>query len=463
MSKVLFDQFQKVTAKEWKQHIQMELKGADFNEKLVTKTWEGIDIKPFYHKDETSVVSGAIPSNGWLISERIFFLSAPETLATILDDCARGAEHIWLVVTEINSDISQMLQHDDFPQVPVFIEFQCLDFPVIQEALKFAEASSSPFEVGVDILGKLASTGNWFTNKEKDIETLGELFSAPENSPSILVDARIYQEAGGTQVQQIAYALAHLNEYLEHLPKLSEKAISNYRIKLIASIGNNYFFEIAKLKALRWAFQSLLEGLDVKATIQITAIPSLRNKTLYDYNINMLRTSTEIMSGVLGGADQITNLAYDYLFQESNEFGKRIARNQLLLLKNEAHLDKVENASDGAYYIESLIEQIASKSLRLFKQIEAGGGFIQQLFDGKIQEKLKQSAQKENEQVNEGKRILVGTTKYTDNTDKMLANLQKDPFKPFGKRKTLLQPIVNKRLTQAIEKERLQKEKAELS
>ncbi len=458
MGKVLFDQFQHVSAKEWKQRIQVELKGADFNEKLVTKTWEGIDIKPFYHKDETQVVSQSIPTHSWLVSERIFFTDASTTFGIIQDDCARGAEYVWLVVTEMNSGILSMLQQENFPQVSVFIEFQCLDFQVIQEVLKFAEVASFSIEVGVDVLGKLASTGNWFTNKEKDFKALGELFSTEKKSPSILVDARIYQEAGGTQVQQIAYALAHLNEYLEQLPQ----ATSHFRIKVLASIGSNYFFEIAKLKALRWTFQSLLEGLHIKATLQITGIPSQRNKTLYDYNVNMLRTSTEIMSGVLGGADQVANLAYDHLYHDSNEFGKRIARNQLLLLKKEAHLDKVNNATDGAYYIESLIEQMASQSFSLFQQIEAGGGFIQQLFDGKIQEKLKHAAQKEAALTHEGARVLVGTNKYTNPEDKMLANLQKDPFRPFEKRKTLVQPILAKRLAERIEKERLQQEKVEL-
>lgn len=461
MSKPLFNQFQKVSAKEWKQRIQVELKGADFNEKLVTKTWEGIDIKPFYHKDETQFVSDAIPARNWSISERIHFTTKDESLATILDDYSRGAECIWLVVNKADAALVSMLEADTFPKIPVFIEFTCLDAQLVNQVIQVSKKHSLSIELGIDVLGKLASSGNWFVNQATDLMQFNSFVLEGTTSFSILVDARMYQEAGGTQVQQIAYALAHVNEYLEQLPDNFTSTFT-LKIRLITSVGSNYFFEIAKLKALRWCLHSLTEGLNCKASVCLMTIPSKRNKTLYDYNVNMLRTSTEIMSAVLGGADEVTNLAYDHLYHESNEFGKRIARNQLLLLKNEAHLDKVENPSDGAYYLESLIEQFAQQGLGLFKQLEAGGGFIQQLFDGKIQEKLKLSAQKETVLTNEGKRVLVGTNKYANPEDRMLASLEKNPFKLIEKRKTLVQPIVPKRIAESIERERLNKEKAEL-
>ncbi len=454
MSKTLFEDFQSVSAKEWKQRIQVELKGADFNEKLVTKTWEGIDIKPFYHKDETEPVSQAIPSNSWLVSERIAFASTEETLATILDDVSRGAESIWLEVAQPSASFLELLKDDTLPQVPFFIELKFLDASFNSDLLQLIKEKKLQASLGIDIYGNLAATGNWFNNQKTDVQEFTNLVEQAQNIPFLMIDARPYQEAGGNQTQQIAYALAHLNEYLNTLQQ--PEKIS--QISLVVSIGSNYFFEIAKLKAMRWCINSLLEDAKLPAQVKIMAIPSKRNKSLYDYNVNMLRTATEIMSAVLGGADEVANLAYDHLYHHSNEFGKRIARNQLLLLKNEAHFDKVNNPTDGAYYIENLVHQLANNALSLFKQIEAGGGFLQQLFDGKIQEKLKESAVKEKALFDEGKRVLVGTNKYPNAEDKMKESLQKDPFLAKEKRKTLLQPIVERRLASAVEKARLKEE-----
>ncbi len=136
---------------------------------------------------------------------------------------------------------------------------------------------------------------------------------------------------------------------------------------------------------------TLASEYDVNTNCRILATPSKRNKTIYDYNVNMLRTTTECMSAILGGANTICNLPYDSLYHKSNEFGDRIARNQLLVLKNESYFDKVNNPADGAYYIESLTEQLAEKALDLFKDIEANGGFLNQLKEGTIQRKIKES------------------------------------------------------------------------
>src|SRR5690606_37466381 len=160
--------------------------------------------------------------------------------------------------------------------------------------------------------------------------------------------------------RQLAYALAQLNEYLNAFASKPETV--NKTIFKVAT-GSNYFFEIAKIRALRLLYASLAKEYAINAECHIVAMPSKRNKTLYDYNVNMLRTTTECMSAVLGGADTICNLPYDALYHKSNEFGERISRNQLLILKHESYFDSVTNASDGSYYIESLTTQLAEKAL----------------------------------------------------------------------------------------------------
>ncbi len=172
----------------------------------------------------------------------------------------------------------------------------------------------------------------------------------------------------------------------------------------------------------------------------------------------MLRTTTECMSAIIGGANTIANLPYDSLYHKDNEFGDRIARNQLLILKNESYFDKVNNPADGAYYIESLTEQLAEKALLLFKDIEANAGFIKQLIEGTIQKKIQESAIKEQELFNDGKEILVGTNKYPNKNDKMKHDLELYPFVKQKPRKTLITPIIEKRIAEKMEQERLSQE-----
>jgi methylmalonyl-CoA mutase len=173
----------------------------------------------------------------------------------------------------------------------------------------------------------------------------------------------------------------------------------------------------------------------------------------------MLRTTTECMSAILGGADAVSNLAYDAIYHKDNEFGDRISRNQLLVLKHESYFDKVNNPADGTYYIEVLTEQLAEKALLLFKDIEANGGFITQLIEGNIQRKIKESAEKEQELFDNGKEILLGTNKYPNKDDRMHHELELFPFVKTNPRKTLIVPIIEKRLAEKLEQERLETEK----
>jgi methylmalonyl-CoA mutase len=224
------------------------------------------------------------------------------------------------------------------------------------------------------------------------------------------------------------------------------------------AVGPNYFFEIAKLKALRWLWNTLAPSYGLTKECHILAIPSKRNKTLYDYNVNMLRTTSETMAAALGGADTVCNLSYDALYHKDNEFGERISRNQLLLLKEESYFDEAIKASEGSYYIETLTNQMAQKALKLFKQLEASGGFLDALRKGIIQKKIKESATKEQELFDKGELVLLGTNKFQNPEDKMKDNLELFPFLKQDKRKTLVEPILEKRLSEALEQNRLNEE-----
>jgi methylmalonyl-CoA mutase len=169
----------------------------------------------------------------------------------------------------------------------------------------------------------------------------------------------------------------------------------------------------------------------------------------------MLRTGMEMMSAILGGADIIANLPFDAVFKKSNEFSERIARNQLIILKNEANFEEALNSTNGNYFIEENTEKLAEKALDIFKNIEKSGGFLDQLYKGKIQKKIKEAADKEQAEFDNQKRVLVGTNKYI-NTKESPPEIDFYPFMKKRKGQTLIQPVIPKRLAEKTEQQRLQ-------
>jgi len=351
-----------------------------------------------------------------------------------------------------------LLRGIDIEMAPVYFELQFLSLEYPKKIVDVVGGNTSNIYLNIDIIGNLAKSGNWFENLEKDHQVLGTILES--RLPNALqVDVALYQNAGATMVQQLAYALAHANEYLNHFENLIASVTKrSFDITFKVAIGTNYFFEIAKLRALRLLWKTLAAEYGVTTDCHIIAQPTKRNKTLYDYNTNMLRTTTECMSAVLGGADVVFNAPYDAIYHKTNEFGERIAVNQLLLLKNESHFDKVGNAADGTYYIESLTQQLAEKALELFKTIEKGGGFLKFLKDHTIQKKIKDSAQKEQLKFDTEQEILVGTNKFRNENDKMKDDLELYPFVKTKARKTLIAPIIERRLAEALEQKRLDDE-----
>lgn len=267
------------------------------------------------------------------------------------------------------------------------------------------------------------------------------------------VNAALYHNAGANAVQEIAYTLAHANEYLTIFGEKCAK-----KIQFNFAIGSHYFFEIAKLRAFKYLFNLILGPYNTSANATIFAEPALRNKTILDYNVNLLRTTTESMSAVLGGANTIANCTYNVAFEEPNDFGLRIAKNQLLILKEESYFTNAQNIPNNAYYIEAITIELAEKALKLFKEIEASGGFLKQLKQGTIQRKISENAQKEQAQFNTNELILVGTNKYPNKNEKLKPALIKSISKKRKGKKTLIIPILPKRLAEEFEQKTLKNE-----
>lgn len=453
MSNNLFNEFEPISSKQWKQKIQFELKGADYNETLLWTSPEDIKVKPFYHSDELQSPLKLNHYAGFSICENIFVHDLEISISRANESLKRGAESLRFTVEDANMDVTRLLENLPIENTPVYFNLGFLSIDFIKKIAAISKAKNATIYCHIDPIGQLAKEGNWFSASEKDnFETMALLLKQAANLSIISIDAGLYQNAGANMVQQIAYAVAHANEYFNRIPEIHQPIV--FQI----AVGSNYFFEIAKLRAIRILFRTIAKEYGHDADCHLLVTPTRRNKTLYDYNVNMLRTSTECMSAILGGADTIANLPYDALYHKNNEFGDRIARNQLLILKHESYFDKVGNASDGSYYIENLTQQLAEKSLALFKDIEANGGFLKQLNDGTIKRKIQESAEKEQALFDSGKEILLGTNKHPNKNDRMKQELELFPFVKVKSRKTLITPIIEKRLAEKIEQERLNSE-----
>ncbi|MBJ6366984.1 methylmalonyl-CoA mutase subunit beta [Snuella sedimenti] len=460
MTKLLFKEFNPVSSKQWKQKIQFDLDGADYNSTLVWESNEGIAVKPFYHADDLHDLPkvSSTKATQWLVCQSIFVANTSASNLKAVNAIKDGVESIKFIVPSKEIAIKELLKDINLDTTRIYLQLQFLSEAYIKTI--HAIPAKAGIYILTDSIGHLARNGNWFYNLNKDFELFTNYFlnNISKSQTYITVDTTLYQNAGANIVQQLAYALAHANEYLNQLDSKAKKALRSTAMLFNVSIGSNYFFEIAKLRALRLLWKTLAREYSIVSDCHIIAYPTKRNKTLYDSNTNMLRTTTESMSAILGGANTICNLPYDTIYRKDNIFSERIARNQLLILKHESYFDKVNNPPDGAYYIETITRQLAEKALDLFKEIEANGGFLKQLKSGTIQRKIKESAAKEQQLFDAGEEILLGTNKHPNKQDKVKETLELYPFVKIHRRKTLIEPIIEKRLAEKLEQERLKKE-----
>lgn len=443
--------FEPVSSKEWKQKIQYELDGADFATTMVWNSPEDIQVKPFYHQDE-KVSKYPIKTNasGFKICQKIFVFDLEKSIKRANNAVERGADCIRFSIENEKTDVIYLLKNIVDKRSLIFLDLNFISIDFVKKVDTFAFENQMQIWCNHDPIGYLAQEGNWIQTKEKDnFESLRNVLKVGKNIGTISINVGLYQNAGANMAQQIAYGLAHANEYFNQINNI------NKRLVFEISVGSNYFFEIAKLRAFRQLFKLIAQEYGHELDCFLMVTPSKRNKTIFDYNVNMLRSTTECMSAILGGADAISNLAYDAIFHKDNEFGDRISRNQLLILKNESYFDKVNNPADGSYYIENLTKQLSEKALKLFKDIETGGGFLKLLHQGIIKKKISESAQKEQDLFDNGKLILVGTNKYANKNDLMKDELELFPFVKIKARKTLITPIIEKRLAEKWEQSRL--------
>lgn len=443
---IITTDFEMSSAAAWKQKIQFELNGADYNDTLLTKTNEGITIKPFYHSDFFEKINIPVTHNNFNICYQLPITNEEETNLKALEVIEKGISAIKFEAKK-PFNIAVLFNSLLNKKIVFHFQFRFLSEDFTNQLSAFLKNETVFFNI--DIVGNLAKTGNWYTSLNTDFKSIENLIQKNPSANILRVNTSLYQNAGANTVQQVAYALAHANEYFN---KFGGEIANNIQFNF--ATGSQYFFEIAKIRAFRYLLNLILLEYQTKVDAQIFAEPSYRNKTIYNSKINTLRSNSENESAILGGANTIGNAVFESMFNSESS----TSLNQLLLLKGNFNLVNLQEITSNCYYIESLTKQIAEKALIIFKEIEKGGGFLNQLKEGTIQRKIVENANKEQDQINKAELILVGTNKYKNEEDRMKDYLKVNPFVERKSHKTLIIPIIPKRLAEKLEQKRLKNE-----
>lgn len=450
----LFDQFPPVTTKEWMDKINTDLKGADFNKKLVWRTNEGFDVKPFYRMEDienlmyVNTLPGQFPylrgtkinNNNWLVRQNIEITDYSNANLKALTILMKGVDSLGFVITdpdsvnEKNFDILLKGIH------PAAVEINFLSNGKAKEIIDILtnyvkKTGTDPLQIRgafeADPLSRLMLNGTLCIPPEEGFDYLASVVHSAAFLPqfrTIHLNASNFNNAGADIVQELAFGISMGNEYLAQLTRRGISVdIATSKIRFSFGTGSNYFSEIAKLRAARLLWSVVTNGFHPangeKIKMDIHCVTSEWNKTVYDPYVNMLRTQTEAMSAILGGADSLTVEPFDIAFRHPDEFSERIARNQQLILKEEAYFDKVADPAAGSYYIENLTNLIADNAWKLFLEIEDQGGFLECLKSGLIQRKLSESASGRKADIANGKEILLGTNRFPDFNEKAPSNI----------------------------------------
>ncbi len=400
----LFTEFTSTTAAQWKEQLVKDLKGIDYNT-LVWKTNLGIDVQPFYTKENLS--TKPIPvfaKNDWAICENIFVSDAKTANAQALNALQNGASGLVFHITQ-KTDFAVLLNE-------ILLQYIYTLFIVTPGFEKELSAYLNSATIG----------DNCFVECDTTLDGKVEL----HNSSSICISTNMYQEAGSNTINELAFSIAHLNEYLN----VASSSIKTVHLNI--SIGGDFFMEIAKLRALRKLVGFLLNQYGIKADIHIHAQTTLINKSTVDSYNNMLRSTTEAMSASIGGANSIVVLPFDVEFNSQNDFSSRMARNQQLILKDESYLNIVADMAAGSYYIETLTETLCEKAWEQFKLIESKGGLLACLKSNYIQKIITKDAEILIQQFKEGKLVLVGVNKFQNKNEEIKVIKRKNTANPSG-------------------------------
>lgn len=448
----LFGEFPAVSTQEWETTIIADLKGADYQKRLVWKTEEGFDVKPYYRSEDLSKLTciNQLPNEGefvrgqktdgnhWEIVQFIKETDLSKANAIAQESINRGANVVCFNASKVVDAESMKLLLKDIRIEEVGIRFKQVDsYPEFVDLfineLKHRNINLEKVTGSIDFdpICYMLLHKSFYVSKDNDLNELIHvvkkvILNIP-NFKALTVNTDLIHNSGSTISQEMGYGLAWANEYMAYAIEngISAKNVAN-TILFSMSVGSNYFMEIAKFRAFRMLWSKIAAQYGVKddLTIFIHANGSIWNKSLYDPNVNMLRSTTEGMAAVIGGVNSLSLQSYDLVFKNDDDFSRRISRNIQLILKHESYFDKIVDPAAGSYYIESLTDELAQKAWSIFQSTEANGGFIDLGLAGEVKKAVETVAQKRDLDIANRKTTILGTNQYPNPTEFMLDRIE---------------------------------------
>jgi len=449
----LFDTFPPVATSEWEARITDDLKGADYQKRLIWRTSEGFDVKPYYRDEDTNgiVAINSVPgeypfvrgnnvnSNDWQIRQDIETDDIAEANRLALDAVKRGATGLGLVAADLETekDVEQLIQNICPSEVAIHFGAAHSYPALIKIVASYTNSQKLPKtkltgSFDFDPISYLLLNGDFWKSEKSDMAEVATMVTlGKELMPSmkvINVNGHYFNSAGATMVQELAFSLASGNDYLAMATSAGVSADDiAQRMMFSFGIGSNYFMEIARLRAARMLWAKIVEQYkpadESSMQMYIHCNTSAWNKTLFDPHVNLLRTTTEAMSAIIGGTQSLSILPFDTFYKDPDELSTRLARNQQIILKEEVYLDKVVDPASGSYYIENLTQLIADAAWKLFLQVEEKGGMIEAVKSGYIQELVEKSAIQRLDDIANRRIIQLGTNQYPNLEEQMLEKI----------------------------------------
>ena len=446
-SEKLFTEFPPVPTEKWEEVITADLKGADYERKLVWKTGEGFNVRPYYRAEnlegikflgsqagEFPYVRGTHAHNRWRVHQTVSVVCPKEANAEALKILNAGVDSLGFCIASADfsaADLDMLLK--DICIEAVEITF-CGEKTAHVAELVLAKVEKEGIAKEdvriafcIDPLVKgLSSKGDFCSpNGEKCIARIVELIHKTKEYKHVrivTVAGQTFGNSGSTIVEELAFTLSAGHDYLVRLMDAGldvDQAARKLRFSF--SVSSNYFMEIAKFRAARMLWANIVKGYgpakNCACKMQIHAETSRWNQTVYDPYVNMLRGTTEAMSATIAGVHSLEVMPFDASFENPTEFSKRIARNVELLLKNESHFDQVVDPAGGSYYVENLTQSIAAEAWKLFLEIEEKGGYTEAYKAGLIVERIKASAAAKDKNIATRRQTLLGANQYPNFTE----------------------------------------------
>lgn len=469
-----FSEFSAATYEQWRDAAEKALKGASFDKRLLTKTYEAITLQPMYwqrdieglpHLDSLPGFAPYVRSTAvlgytaepWAVAQELPYSTPAAVNEALRADLVRGQTAINLVLdpasragldadvakaedvgrggVSISSleDVGRALDRIDLEQTPLFVQAGAMGLPIAALVIALVRKQAKSPErlrgcIGIDPLSVLAREGTLPRSLERTYDEAASLTGwAISHAPllqTIAVSGHPYHDAGASATQELAIVLATGVEYLRAM-QARGLAIDDVapRIRFSFSIGSNVFMEVAKVRAARLLWAKIAKAFGGSSAAQKMAIhgrTSAWNKTLYDPYVNMLRTTTEAFAGVVGGCDSLHVAAYDEVARPPDEFSRRIARNTHIILREECNVPRSIDPAGGSWYVEALTDAVAKQAWGLFQALEKQGGLFQALRAGLPQKEVAAVAAERSTNAAHRRDIFVGTNMYANMMDRPL-------------------------------------------